>query len=200
MFTPQNEQGVVVLFAKLADAAGWNLIEIGCKYPDAIFKKDDELWKIEFEFYASNFLDHKHDHRDCDIIVCWEDDYPGCPMPVIELSRVGWDTSQFQKCDPVLKEIEYWKRRCIRAEHQLKIREIELGEYVIQPPSNVDFSPSQAALEALRMQQEGMTVAQIAEALQKSPRSISNYLRDAKASLPTIAPVHTNGYHKAQEA
>jgi signal transduction histidine kinase len=65
------------------------------------------------------------------------------------------------------------------------------------PTASIEIAT--VAMEAYQMQQEGMTVAQIAEALQKSQRTISNYLRDAKAALPTIAPVHTNGYHK-QEA
>ena len=67
-----------------------------------------------------------------------------------------------------------------------------------QPASSIEVST--IAMQAYHMQQNGMTVAQIADALQKSPRSISNYLRDAKAALPTIAPVHTNGFHKAEAA
>ena len=58
---------------------------------------------------------------------------------------------------------------------------------------------STVAMEAYQMQQEGMTIAQIAEALRKSQRTISNYLRDAKAALPVIE-VHTNGYHKTEVA
>ncbi len=62
-----------------------------------------------------------------------------------------------------------------------------------QPMESIAIST--VAMEAYQMQQEGMTVAQIAEALQKSQRTISNYLRDAKSALPTIE-VHANGYHK----
>jgi hypothetical protein len=48
------------------------------------------LWakaRIEFEFKASNFVEHGHDPAQCDFIVCWENDWPDCPLKVIELKK-----------------------------------------------------------------------------------------------------------------
>jgi hypothetical protein len=43
--------------------------------------------KIEFEYRASTFVRHRHDSRECDMIVCWENDWPGCPIEVLELKQ-----------------------------------------------------------------------------------------------------------------
>jgi hypothetical protein len=41
--------------------------------------------KIEFELYASNFIEHRHSPKGCDYIVCWEDDISG-QLPVKRLA------------------------------------------------------------------------------------------------------------------
>jgi hypothetical protein len=45
---------------------------------------------IEFELFSRNFLEHQHDPKKCDIIVCWVHNWPECPewIEVIELSKV----------------------------------------------------------------------------------------------------------------
>jgi hypothetical protein len=43
--------------------------------------------KIEFEYESRNFLRHMHDPAKCDIIVCWEHNWPECPLEVIELKK-----------------------------------------------------------------------------------------------------------------
>ena len=42
----------------------------------------------EFEFRAKNFQLHGHDPVGCDVVICWENDWPECPMEVIELKDV----------------------------------------------------------------------------------------------------------------
>jgi hypothetical protein len=44
--------------------------------------------KIEFELESRNFLRHMHDPAKCDIIVCWEHNWPECPLEVIELKKM----------------------------------------------------------------------------------------------------------------
>jgi hypothetical protein len=46
--------------------------------------------KVEFEMLSRNFLEHQHDPKKCDIIVCWVHNWPECPewIEVIELSKV----------------------------------------------------------------------------------------------------------------
>jgi hypothetical protein len=43
--------------------------------------------KIEFEYESRNFLRHMHDPNGCDLIVCWEHNWPECPLEVIELKK-----------------------------------------------------------------------------------------------------------------
>ncbi|MFN3467172.1 MAG: hypothetical protein ACK4WF_05670, partial [Candidatus Brocadiales bacterium] len=44
---------------------------------------------IEFELWSSLFKEHimnpKHKGKKCDYVVCWENDWEECPVPVIEL-------------------------------------------------------------------------------------------------------------------
>jgi hypothetical protein len=41
--------------------------------------------KIEFEYESKNFLLHQHVISECDVIVCWRHNWPGCPLEVVEL-------------------------------------------------------------------------------------------------------------------
>jgi hypothetical protein len=89
VYAPTNEQGVVFLFGKIADDLNMYIEEIKTGYPDCIGRrfvgKGWERVAIEFEFLSSNFKQHKHDPKDCDIIICWENDWNDCPLEVIEL-------------------------------------------------------------------------------------------------------------------
>lgn len=89
--TPTDEQEVVFLFAKLYDKLGISTItKIQTKYPDvnAIDTKGNTL-KIELELLASNFLDHDHNPRECDWVVCWEDNLgSGWPYKSITVKQL----------------------------------------------------------------------------------------------------------------
>jgi len=92
IYEPVNENGVIFLFGKYHKSLGIEYIEaIQYQNPDAIGKRKGnrrgtyEHVNIEFEFKCSNFQDHKHDADYTDIIVCWENDWPDCPIEVIEL-------------------------------------------------------------------------------------------------------------------
>jgi len=43
---------------------------------------------VEYEFESKNFLLHHHAISECDVIVCWRHNWPGCPLEVIELSTL----------------------------------------------------------------------------------------------------------------
>lgn len=60
----------------------------------------------------------------------------------------------------------------------------------VQPAKPIEIPPQ--ATEALGMQDNGMTIAEIATQLRKSERTISNYLKQAKERR---AIVHANGSH-----
>jgi hypothetical protein len=84
---PVNEQGTIVLFSKLADELGYQFHSIGTGCPDAILQKDGTKIRVEFEHKASNFRLHKHDPAAVDLIICWEDDWPTAPLPVLSLAH-----------------------------------------------------------------------------------------------------------------
>ena len=89
VYAPVNESGVVFLFGKVAADLNMYVEEIKTGFPDCIARrftgKGWERVAVEFEYCSSHFRQHGHDHRQCDIIVCWEHDWPTCPIEVIEL-------------------------------------------------------------------------------------------------------------------
>lgn len=94
---PINEQGVIYLFGIVAFELGYVVEGVGVGFPDCEAKRSvsakGDVWervRIEFEFRSRNFLDHGHRGGDCDLIVCWEHNWPDCPVEVLELkSAIG---------------------------------------------------------------------------------------------------------------
>lgn len=90
---PVNEMGVVLLFGALAQTLGFVVMRTQAAFPDceAMRQMENGRWQrvvIEFEFESRNFLEHMHDVKVCDLIVCWRHNWKECPMEVIELSRL----------------------------------------------------------------------------------------------------------------
>ncbi len=89
VYSPLNENGVIFLFGKILDDLHMYVEEIKPGFPDCIARrftgKGWEKVAIEFEYTSSAFKEHKHNPQDCDIIVCWEHNWPECPIEVIEL-------------------------------------------------------------------------------------------------------------------
>jgi len=90
--TPVNEQGVVFLFGMICQKLGYVVETIQSGFPDCEAKRQipggKSKWqrvRIEFEFESKTFRSHGHDPRQCDIIVCWENNWPECPIEVLEL-------------------------------------------------------------------------------------------------------------------
>ena len=95
-YAPVNEIGVVFLFGVLCWQLGFFVHRVQAEFPDCEAMRrvgDDkcQLVKIEFELESRNFLRHRHDPAKCDLIVCWRHNWPGCPLEVIELSKVFSD-------------------------------------------------------------------------------------------------------------
>ena len=88
VYSPMNESGVVFLFGKVIADLNMYIEEIKTGFPDCIGRrftgKGWEKVSIEFEYKSSNFRDHGHNPENCDVIVCWEHDWPECPTEVIE--------------------------------------------------------------------------------------------------------------------
>ena len=89
---PQNEMGVVFLFGVMARELGFVVLKIRPGFPDciALRRLESGKWqwvRIEFEFESKSFVWHGHDPNECDLIVCWENNWPECPLEVVELKN-----------------------------------------------------------------------------------------------------------------
>jgi len=87
---PIDEQGVVFLFGMVARELGFLVESVRTAFPDCRAKQRDRRGhyvevNIELEFKSSNFREHGHDPAECDLVVCWEHDWPECPVDVLEL-------------------------------------------------------------------------------------------------------------------
>lgn len=92
IFGPLNESGVIFLFSKIHKKLGIIIEAIQPSFPDAKARRKtqkgwEDVW-IEFEYKSSLFKVHGHDPKECDIIVCWENDWENCPIEVIELKKL----------------------------------------------------------------------------------------------------------------
>lgn len=103
-YAPENEMGVVFLFAKLHKRLGFPEIEfIGSRFPDCRARVRESggvrrTW-VEFEYRSSQFKEHLRELRRLTpkkgYVVCWEDDWAECERyaQVIELREhvgAGW--------------------------------------------------------------------------------------------------------------
>jgi Homing endonuclease associated repeat len=101
---PTNEMGVIFLFGAKAVELGYAVTRLQPGFPDgeAWRKVDDDRWqrvRIEFEHESRNFLTHGHSVDGCDLIVCWNHNWPGCPLEVLELKRAFGNQTSIAKID-----------------------------------------------------------------------------------------------------
>jgi hypothetical protein len=90
---PTNEAGVIFLFGSVAVDLGFMVMSLQAAFPDCEAMRRVEGGKcqpvrIEFEQESRNFLKHMHDLKGCDLIVCWEHNWPECPLEVLELRAI----------------------------------------------------------------------------------------------------------------
>jgi hypothetical protein len=92
-FAPTNEQGVLFVFGVVAHALGFTITRVQTEFPDVeamreIGPNQCQRMHLELEYESRNFLTHMHPLDGCDGIVCWIDNWPECPLEVIELRTV----------------------------------------------------------------------------------------------------------------
>jgi hypothetical protein len=92
-YAPTNEMGVVFLFGMMAERLGYAVTRIQSGFPDceALRELAPNRWqrvRIEFEYESRNFLLHLHPVPGCDVIVCWQHNWPECPLEVVELQKL----------------------------------------------------------------------------------------------------------------
>ena len=78
VYEPDNEEETVALFLKVMDRLkpSWCVERLQMDFPDGIFfdlGRNIDI-RVEFEYFSSHFLQHKHDPKGCDLVICWEDD------------------------------------------------------------------------------------------------------------------------------
>lgn len=97
---PVNESGVIFLFGLVADELGFIVDALRPDFPDCEARRrvdGGEAWmpvRIEFEYVSRRFREHGHDPDGCDLVVCWQHDWPDCPVEVLELKRAVEDLRQ----------------------------------------------------------------------------------------------------------
>lgn len=139
---PTNEAETIKLYRLAQARLGWSIVHLQTACPDAIIAKNGYKLRAEFEYKARNFKMHGHDPDDCDIIICWVNDYPDAPVPVWELRKCamaeasivsrllekGW-TTIMQELQKITHELDELK---IRLRHEWTDEDIEcyLGEGV----------------------------------------------------------------------
>jgi hypothetical protein len=92
VFAPTNEAGVLYLFGTMSERLGFLVLLVQTGFPDCEAMRVVEgnrlqRVKIELEYQSRNFLKHMHDLNGCDLIVCWEHNWPECPLEVLELKK-----------------------------------------------------------------------------------------------------------------
>jgi len=95
-FAPTNEAGVLAAFACYARELGFTILRLQAAFPDCealreVGPNKGQRVLVELEYESRNFLDHFHPISGCDLIVCWINNWPDCPLEVIELSSVLQD-------------------------------------------------------------------------------------------------------------
>ena len=93
MHEPINEMGVVFLFGTQAARLGFMVTLVQAEFPDCeafveVAPNRFQRLKIEFEKESRNFLKHGHDPNGCDLIICWEHNWPECPVEVLALRDI----------------------------------------------------------------------------------------------------------------
>ncbi len=119
-FEVTNEQGVVVYFAQQGPKHGFHFESIQIAFPDAIIWHKGVRYRVEFEYQAKSFLHHQHDPRGCDLIICWQNDYPNSILPVLALSDPNWPKTPLLLPDTMTRELTYWRETALSLERQLK--------------------------------------------------------------------------------
>jgi Homing endonuclease associated repeat len=94
-FTPTNESGVLFTFGAVAHELGFFITHVQTEFPDLEVLREigpnqcqRQHWELEYE--SRNFLKHMHPLKQsgCDGIICWINNWPDCPLEVIELRSV----------------------------------------------------------------------------------------------------------------
>jgi hypothetical protein len=142
----ENEMGVIVAFSQACQSAGWEIVLIRSQFPDCVIKNlaTGETFKAEFEYHARSFIEHGHNPLECDLIICWENNWRDCPMTIWELSQNEWLNSDVMRLTLTEKENLY-----LRAENARLALRVETLQRLI-PISGDPIAIDQERREQVR--------------------------------------------------
>jgi hypothetical protein len=91
-FAPTNARGVLLLFVRRVDDFHMYVEEVPEEFPDCIVRRRTERgWQrlaVISAFHSSALRTRTPALAACDLVVCWEHDWPDCPLEVIKLHTV----------------------------------------------------------------------------------------------------------------
>lgn len=144
MLKPRNEMELLILFAAMAERAGWEILSAQKAFPDLKVRKDGITYRAEAEYRAINFFYHGHPFHGCDIIICWENDYPDCPLPILALAEENWMRQKIVLFTDKDREISDLKEKLREAQYKIKRLEgknldlvIRTGQYTRNQIANL---------------------------------------------------------------
>jgi hypothetical protein len=89
---PQSELEVAFLSGLLYDYLPFDLVvkSINDSFPDieGVDPATGKPVRIELEVLSRNYLSHGHPMAGCDYILCWRDNWPESPIPVISIEEI----------------------------------------------------------------------------------------------------------------
>lgn len=80
---------MVFLFGRLAPRLGFAVETVRPQFPDCIATRRGSRCLVEFEFWASDYVTHRHAHDGCEIVVCWENDWEDRPKKYRNLEIIS---------------------------------------------------------------------------------------------------------------
>jgi len=100
--TPTTESKVREIFNTFHYMFGFKILKCEERFPDYLLFRNGKEIKAEAELYASNFLQHHHNPKGCDMIVCWENNI--FPEKIgLDVFEVG--TGRIHKKDKTIEDI-----------------------------------------------------------------------------------------------
>jgi len=100
-FMVRDEAATRDVFAMFHKDLGYRIIKSSREFPDYILEDESgRRIRAEVEFKASRF---NHPIEECDMIICWHNDWPDCPIEVLELCRFVEEPISFSREE--LKEL-----------------------------------------------------------------------------------------------
>lgn len=169
---PENEMGVIVEFVRQETTSGYKIVSIQTEFPDATVERDGAVYRAEFEYKASNFIQHKHDPRDCDLVFCWEND-TDLVLPTLALSQEGWSDKPIVLPSDLERECAHWKAEAQRMTAQAKNAQRDLAN--LRRQGVKELSTAQRILQEYE-RNPALRVSEVAKAVGVTRQAVNYHL------------------------